>query len=112
MSMLQCIISYCYISRQHENVGKVQSHTQVSTYRKGGVEVLHGFGIPDCPEEVHVLMLDMLQVALHHDSSNRLKCCNCHGHMHITNHSKCCRVYGPMHVSDWSGGCNCQVIMC
>lgn len=44
--------------------------SRVSTYRKGGGKVLHCFLIWDYPEEVHMLVLDVLQVTLHHSESS------------------------------------------
>ena len=42
----------------------------MSTYRKGGGKVLHCFLIWDYPEEVDMLVLDVLQVTLHHSESS------------------------------------------
>ncbi len=37
-------------------------------YCKGGGEVLHSFNVAHCPEEVDVLVLDVLPVTLHHST--------------------------------------------
>lgn len=42
----------------------VHTETGGSTHRKGTAEVLHGRGISNCPEEVDVLVLEVLQVTL------------------------------------------------
>ena len=108
MSTLQCISRPVCECRQSTK----PYHTQVSTYRKGGVEVLHGFGIPDCPEEVHMLMLDMLQVALHHDNVTVLNAAVATVmrtiQIEIYYCSECRASYGHIQISNCSACCNCQ----